>query len=33
LVMFSPHLNGFCHRQLRRHLAQLLGQPHIPRAE
>src|SRR5262249_15007669 len=25
LVMFSPHLNGFCHRQLREHLAQLLG--------
>src|SRR5262245_56835354 len=23
--MFSPHLNGFCHRQLREHLAQLLG--------
>jgi hypothetical protein len=25
LVMFSLHLNDFCHRQLREHLAQLLG--------
>jgi len=25
LVMFGLDLNGFCHRQLREHLAQLLG--------
>jgi hypothetical protein len=25
LIMFSLHLNGFCHRQLREHVAQLLG--------